>query len=124
MIINLSPQLVYEAPGMIVSVSGSTITINNEHFDFGALAAGHFLPAAAIGSEWFVGPAVRHDNEELEVTLLFMHPSNASENMRFPVPIHVESGQVEFPPNTTPEPEEVITPVAEDLESQEDPRND
>lgn len=124
MIINLSPQLVDEVPGMEVSVSGSILIINGEPFDFGVLAAGHFLPAAAIGSDWFVGPVVRHDNGELEVTLLFMHPSNASENMRFPVPIHVENGQVEFPPNTTPEPEEVITPVTEDLESQEEPRND
>lgn len=114
MIINLSPVYSDNIPELTASVSGSILTINGEAFDFGILGPGHMLPAAAISSPHFAGSVVRHDSGELEVTLLFMHPSNASENMRFPVPITIGEGVVPFPINTTPVEQE--EPVEEPVE--------
>lgn len=109
MIINFSPVFTDNPKPLSAAVSGSTIVINGETFDFSPLEKGQILPARAINSEYFLGPVVRHDEGELEVTLRLPHPFNASENMKFPQPVTVKKGKVPFPENETVE--EPIEPL-------------
>lgn len=126
MIINFSPVFTDVILPLSAEVSGSTIVINGETFDFSPLEKGQILPVRAIKSEYFLGPVVRHDDDQLEVTLRLPHPSNASENMRFPQPVTVNKGKVPFPENNTAE-EEIPyePPVVEEVEEPvEEVKND
>lgn len=115
MIINLSP--VFSNNTLSVSVSGDSIEVNGQAFDFSQLPRGFRLPASAVGSEWFVGDVERSMRGVVTVTLVFPHPENASENMRFPEPINQTLGVVSLPQNTTPQPEPLS--VTEQLEEPE-----
>lgn len=90
--INLSPQV--RDGTLTVSVSGTSITINGQTFDFSQLTDGSILPRDAIASEFIVSDVTRSGNI-IELTLLFPIPTNASEEQRFPKPVYVdESGQI------------------------------
>ncbi|MED5054312.1 hypothetical protein T4W62_02410, partial [Pseudomonas aeruginosa] len=55
------------------------------------------LPAEAIGSEWFAGPALRRAGR-LELILRFPLAADASVAARFPEPLLIEAdGPVELP---------------------------
>ncbi|WP_193752292.1 hypothetical protein [Comamonas testosteroni] len=80
-----------------VSVSGNTISINEEVFDFSPLHDGDTLPRAAIDSPWFAGDVTRVDGV-LHVSLVFPHGAYAGEAACFPVPITViQDGPVQLP---------------------------
>ncbi|MFP8009586.1 hypothetical protein ACLHTJ_33495, partial [Pseudomonas aeruginosa] len=72
MIIKLSPYA--PLPGSDERLSlvriGDVLTVNGQSFDFTPLPEGGELPAEAIGSEWFAGPAVRRA-DRLELSLRF-----------------------------------------------------
>ncbi|MBW9062365.1 hypothetical protein JNB71_03440 [Rhizobium herbae] len=93
--INLSPQRRDES--LTVSVAGDVLTVNGVAFDLSPLPDGATLPYGSIDSEWFAGP-VHRQGGQLEVTLLFPHRSNPSQNVSFPEPIVTTSdGPVSLP---------------------------
>ncbi|ALT58064.1 hypothetical protein FDG94_gp072 [Pseudomonas phage SM1] len=99
MYIKLSPYVVIpgDSTDMEVSVSGDLIAINGTDFDFSPLPEGAELPAVATGSDYFEGSITRVDGE-IRLTLKLPISSDASEEARFPAPIHVTwSGPVELP---------------------------
>ena len=61
MIIKLSPYVPLPGSGerLVLSRAGDVLTVNGQAFDFTPLPDGGELPAEAIGSEWFAGPALR-----------------------------------------------------------------
>lgn len=99
MIIKLSPcaptpEALY---ALVVEVSGDSLTINNEVFDFAQLPEGATLPAAAINSDYFTGP-VERINGELQLTLRLPHGANPPQHVAFPEPIRVaQDGPVKLP---------------------------
>ena len=93
-----------------VTVTGDTITINGDSFDFSPLAEGSTLPSDAIDSEWIIGDVTRTDGE-IVLSLLLPHGSRAPHETRFPEPITVTTdGPVELPiyNEPLPEPEEEV----------------
>ncbi|HBO1688137.1 TPA: hypothetical protein L4F78_006352, partial [Pseudomonas aeruginosa] len=61
MIIKLSPYAPLPCSDERLSLSrdGDVLIVNGQVFDFTPLPDGGELPAEAIGSEWFAGPALR-----------------------------------------------------------------
>ncbi|MGI4841019.1 MAG: hypothetical protein ACRYF9_25805 [Janthinobacterium lividum] len=104
--INLSPSR--RDDSLALSVSGSTITINGEAFDFSQMADGDTLPAGAIASEWFVGDVHKADGE-LELTLILPLPVNYSPAQAFPVPLLVTADGPVALPQPLPVPEAEVT---------------
>jgi len=98
MIIKLSPQRRDDAQPS-VSVSGDTITINGEPFDFSQIGEGDTLPAEAVDSEYFVG-GIERTGGEIVLTLLLPHGYPAPEATRFPADINAGDGPVTLPPYT------------------------
>ncbi|HBO5588209.1 TPA: hypothetical protein L4556_004683 [Pseudomonas aeruginosa] len=99
MIIKLSPFA--PLPGsderLSLSRAGDVLTVNGQVFDFTPLPDGGELPAEAIGSEWFAGPALRRAGR-LELILRFPLAADASAAARFPEPLLIEAdGPVELP---------------------------
>lgn len=84
------------ADTLTAAVSGDTITLNGQALDFSPLPDGATLPRAAIACEWIVGDVQRIDGV-LHIPLLLPHGPDATEAARFPQPINVTSGDVEFP---------------------------
>jgi hypothetical protein len=96
--IYLSP---FQGPAPLeVSVQGDAITINGTVLDFGPLAEGASLPAAATGTEFFeAGSTIDRVDGGLVMTLLLPFGANAPEATRFPSPITVTGdGPVTLPP--------------------------
>ena len=81
---------------LVASVSGDTITLNSQTLDFTPLPDGATLPRSAIDCEWIAGDVQRIDGV-LHIPLILPHGPEASEAARFPQPITVTSGDVEFP---------------------------
>ncbi|OHO97168.1 hypothetical protein HMPREF2581_24690 [Pseudomonas sp. HMSC057H01] len=76
---------------------GDVLTVNGQVFDFTPLPDGGEVPAEAIGSEWFAGPALRRAGR-LELILRFPLAADASAAARFPEPLLIEAdGPVELP---------------------------
>lgn len=101
--ITLSPVRLDET--LTASLTGDTLTLNGETFDFSALPEGGTLPAEAIVSDWIVGPVSRV-NGELHLTLRLPHGPNPSRAVAFPEPIKVtEDGPIALPFDPVPEPE-------------------
>ncbi|WP_059399873.1 hypothetical protein [Pseudomonas aeruginosa] len=99
MIITLSPY--YPLPGsaerLSLSRAGDVLTVNGQVFDFTPLPDGGELPAEAIGSEWFAGPALRRAGR-LELILRFPLAAESSAAARFPEPLLIDTdGPVELP---------------------------
>ncbi|MED8002737.1 hypothetical protein [Pseudomonas aeruginosa] len=99
MIIKLSPYA--PLPGrderLSLSRDGDVLIVNGQVFDFTPLPDGGELPAEAIGSEWFAGPALRRAGG-LELILRFPLAVDASAAARFPEPLLIEAdGPVELP---------------------------
>jgi hypothetical protein len=111
--INLSPQRRDDT--LELSISGQTITVNGEIFDFSPMADGDTLPAGAISCAWFVGDVHKADGE-LELTLILPLPINYSPAQAFPVPLLVTAdGPVALPPPLPlpePDPEAIEEPQA------------
>lgn len=97
MIINLSPVLGDES--VEASVEGDVITVNGQSFDFTPLKKGQVLPIGAVDSPYFLGPVIRLENDQIELTLRLPYKANASENITFPEPIAIIKGGVTFPQN-------------------------
>lgn len=82
---------------LVLERQGKTLIVNGEAFDFADLRDGDTLPADAINSPWFCGPASRQ-NGQIEVTLLLPLPANAPELARYPAPQSViENGPIAVP---------------------------
>lgn len=95
MLINFSP--IRSDRALEITKTGETLTINGESFDFSQLADGATLPREAINCQWICRD-VERINGELIIPILFPHGPNASEAVRFPVPITVtEDGPVALP---------------------------
>jgi hypothetical protein len=95
MIIKLSPQRRDDT--LVVTKTGSILSINDEVFDFSPLSDGATLPRSAINSEWFARD-VEMISGELVITLLFPNPANSSPEQAFPVDlVDVPDGPVAFP---------------------------
>jgi len=96
MIIHLSPVRSDEALPTL-SVAGDVLTLNGVAFDFGPLPEGASLPAAAVGSGWFVGEVGRLAGE-LHVTLKLPHGRSPSQAVAFPAPLVVsDDGPITLP---------------------------
>ncbi|MBG4352267.1 hypothetical protein I4947_08750 [Pseudomonas aeruginosa] len=99
MIIKLSPfaPLPRRDERLSLSRAGDVLTVNGQAFDFAPLPEGGELPAEAIGSEWFAGPALRRAGR-LELILRFPLAAESSAAARFPEPLLIEAdGPVELP---------------------------
>ena len=95
MIITLLPQRREDT--LTLSKQGDTLNINGVGYDFSLLPEGGTLPAEAVGCEYVIGPVERVDGE-IQISLIFPHGAEASENVRFPQPIVVNTdGNVELP---------------------------
>lgn len=91
MLITFTPQRRDDT--LALEKDGDAIIINGLRFDFGPLADGHSLPAAAIGSAWIAGPVDRVGGA-LTVPVIWPHGPGAHE---LPEPLLVETdGPVEF----------------------------
>jgi hypothetical protein len=86
MIVSFSPVLKEEK--LKVEVSGDTITVNGEVFDFSPLPEGATLPNSAIESKWIVGDVTRK-NGVINLMIVLPHGLNAPESTRFALPIFV-----------------------------------
>jgi hypothetical protein len=69
-----------------LAVSGDTLIINGETFDFTPVDEGDILEAEAITSEYIVGNVTRTEGQ-LQITLILPHGYPAPESTRFPEPI-------------------------------------
>ncbi|KSI77278.1 hypothetical protein [Pseudomonas aeruginosa] len=99
MIIKLSPYAPLPCSDERLSLSrdGDVLIVNGQVFDFTPLPDGGELPAEAIGSEWFAGPALRRAGG-LELILRFPLAADASAAACFPEPLLIEAdGPVELP---------------------------
>ncbi len=99
MIIKLSPYAPLPCSDERLSLSrdGDVLIVNGQVFDFTPLPDGGELPAEAIGSEWFAGPALRRAGR-LELILRFPLAAESSAAARFPEPLLIEAaGPVELP---------------------------
>lgn len=86
---------------LTLSRAGDVLTVNGGAFDFGPLADGAILPASAIGSPWFTGPA-RRTGGEIFLELRLPHAADAPAATRFPAPITLTAdGPVVLPPYAT-----------------------
>ena len=95
MILTLSPVLSDEQT--TINVQDDALTVNGQTFDFGPLAEGAALPAAAINSSLICGDVTRI-NGKINVTVRFAHVQDASEADRFPRPLTItKNGPVELP---------------------------
>lgn len=81
---------------LTASVSGEALTLNGQTLDFTPLPDGATLPRSAIDCEWVAGDVSRVEGV-LHVPLVLPHGPDATEAARFPQPINVTSGDVEFP---------------------------
>lgn len=83
------------------SVSGDTITINDDKFDFSPLAEGYRLPQEAIGSKYFVeGTHIERIGGEVHLTLRFPVQWDSPVEVRSPATatvITTKRGAVKFP---------------------------
>jgi hypothetical protein len=82
--INLSPQRRDDQYTLVVS--GDTLIINGETFDFTPVDEGDILDAEAINSDYIVGNVTRTEGQ-LQITLVLPHGYPAPESTRFPEPI-------------------------------------
>ena len=84
---------------LCASVSGDTITLNEDVLDFAPLQEGAQLPVGAVKSPWIVGDVVR-ENGEICICLLSPHSQSAPRESLFPPEdyLTVSSGNVPFPP--------------------------
>jgi len=80
----------------ILLVTGDTLTINGEAFDFSQVNDGDTLPADAVGSDFVVGDVTREAGV-LTVPLLLPHGARAPNETRFPVDINASDGLVRLP---------------------------
>lgn len=78
------------------SVAGDVLHFDGRDFDFGPLPAGASLPGTAISHPLILG-AARDAAGALTVHIRFAIPNCAHENLRFPAPIEIESGEVRWP---------------------------
>lgn len=85
------------------TVAGDVLTFDGHDLDFGPLPAGASLPATAIAHPAILG-AARDAAGALTVQIRFAIPNCASEHMRFPAPIDIEAGPVQWP-QEPPKPE-------------------
>ncbi|MGF0237595.1 hypothetical protein ACQR3P_01730 [Rhodococcus sp. IEGM1300] len=80
-----------------VKKNGDTLEINGEVFDFSPMKDGDTLPFFAITSEWITQDVERVDGQ-IQVTLRFPNPINASPEQRFPMPLlNAQDGPVALP---------------------------
>lgn len=94
-----------------VSVSGDSLFINGQGFDFSQMGEGDTLPRNAVKSPWFDGDVERVSGQ-LIVTLLLPIPSNYSPEQAFPFDmVGVPDGLVIFP---APLPDELTAAADED----------
>ena len=82
---------------MRMEVSGDTLIVDGEAYDFGALEEGAILPVSAVQGDWCVG-SVRRENGVLRLTVRLPHGPDAPHSTRFPEKLSVvEDGPVELP---------------------------
>jgi hypothetical protein len=81
---------------LIATITGDTITLNDESFDLSPLKDGESIPSDAIGCKWICGDVERIDGE-ISLTLMLPHGANAPEETRFPKNISVIDGLVPLP---------------------------
>ena len=84
-------------------VSGDTITLNGEMFDFSFMSEGDTLPRDAVSCGWLASDVTR-EGGEIAMTLLLPHGGNAPDETRFPNPAArtVGDGPVSLPPYDIP----------------------
>lgn len=78
------------------TVAGDVLTFDGHELDFGPLLAGASLPGTAIAHPAILG-AARDAAGALTVQIRFAIPNCAAEHMRFPKPIDIEAGPVQWP---------------------------
>lgn len=79
-----------------VSISGETLTVNGEAFDFSSLPDGATIPEGTIPTDFIIGPVERIGGE-VNLTLLLPHGPNPKHPVAFPVPVTVTTGRVPLP---------------------------
>ena len=78
------------------SVAGDVLTVNGVRFDFSQLQNGDRLPASAIASDAIAGDVTR-SGDVVHVALTLPHGEDAEEDVRFPAPVTVASGDCTAP---------------------------
>lgn len=94
MILNFAPQ---RGPDIDIRVDGDTLTVDGTTLDFGPLAEGDILPAAATGCDWLTGNIAREAGQ-IVLTLILPHGPDATRDRRFPDPVTLTSGRPSLPP--------------------------
>lgn len=94
--IQFSPLRDDNLPLLTVAVSGDTLTINGEEFDFSPLKDGDILPASACGTDFIQG-SVTKTGDDIAITLLMPYRANAPMAVTFPDPVAIEEGDVAVP---------------------------
>lgn len=81
-------------------VSGDTLTLNGESFDFAQLQEGDLLPQSAVNCRWLASSVERVDGV-ICLTILLPHGARAPQETLFPenfdTYLTVESGPVPIP---------------------------
>lgn len=81
-----------------LAVTGDTLTINGEDFDFSPIPEGATLPREAIACDWIAGDVERDAGGDLTVPLILPHGADAAQETLFPAPMTVASdGPVTLP---------------------------
>lgn len=82
---------------LVLSVSGDTVTINGEAFDFSAIPEGATLPRDAVACDWLASDVERIDGD-IHLILILPHGASAPHETLFPGPVTVADGPVSLPP--------------------------
>jgi hypothetical protein len=86
------------------TVTGDTLTINGEAFDFSGLPEGATLPQTAVSCDWLASDVERIGGD-IHLTLILPHGAGAPAETLFPDPVSVPDGPVPLPPHETAPPE-------------------
>ena len=97
--LNLSPVRSDKVPDAI-AVTGSTLIVGGDEFDFSFLNDGDALPNSAVASNTVCGDVTR-TGDTIELTIRLPHGPDAPESVRFPQPILVgQDGPITLPGET------------------------
>lgn len=84
-----------------VSVSGDTVTINGEAFNFARVQEGDTLPASAVSCPALASDVVRLV-EQIHITLTLPHGKDPAHDVSFPEDVIIGAGDVIAPGLTAP----------------------
>lgn len=76
---------------ILISISGDTIYINNEPYDFSPINEGETLPRNAISSDFFIDD-INRVNGHITLGVLLPHKTDSSNTIKFPQDVTFTDG--------------------------------